>query len=124
MLWGLKEHQVDQDSDLNRKVQELLRDARSADKIDKERAELFGAMIRSAAWHEYCDLINSRLQGMADEIIKPSGSIDAMVSLEYVKGAMSGLILARDLPAVTIAAMDQLRRDRSPSADEEESEDE
>jgi hypothetical protein len=104
---------VDQDSDIDPKIQELLRNARSADKIDRERAEMFGAMIRSAAWHEYCDLINARLQAMADDIIKPSGSVDALVALEYVKGAMSGLILARDLPSVTIAAMDQLRRDRS-----------
>jgi hypothetical protein len=60
-----------------------------------------------------------RLQGMADEILRPSASVDAMIGLEYVKGAMSGLILARDLPSVTIAAMDQLRRDRAAPIDEE-----
>lgn len=114
---------MDQDSSTDPKIQELLRDARAADKIDRERAELFGALIKSQGWQEYIAILEARLQGMADEILKPSGSIDAMVGLEYVKGAMSGLILARDIPSVIIAAMDQLRRDRVAPADEE-SEDE
>ena len=105
-----------QDSDLDLKVQELLKDARSADRIDKERAELFAAMLRTAAWLEYVNLLEAKLQGMADEILAPSGSIEGMIRLEYVKGAMSGLVLARDLPSVTIAAMDQLEtRSNGPS---------
>jgi hypothetical protein len=31
-----------------------------------------------------------------------------MVTLEYVKGAMSGLIMARDIPSITIAAKAEL----------------
>jgi hypothetical protein len=35
----------------------------------------------------------------------PAGSVDGAIALEWVKGAMSGLIMARDIPSVTIAAM-------------------
>jgi hypothetical protein len=115
---------VDQDSDFDPKIQEMLKNARAADRVDRERAEMFGAMIKSPAWQEYISLLEMHLQARADEILRPSGSVDAMIGLEYVKGAMSGLILARDLPSVTIAAMDQLRRDRMPLASEEENEDE
>lgn len=110
---------MDQDSDEDPKIRELLKDARSADRVDRERAELFGAMIRTAAWQEYIAILEAKLQGMADEILRPSQSVDAMVGMEYVKGAMSGLILARDLPSVIIGAMDQLRRDRVAPTDEE-----
>jgi hypothetical protein len=126
MPWEARERQVDQDSDISEdpKIRELLREAKSADRQDQERAELFGAMIRSAAWHQYVEILNAKLQGMADELIKPSKSVDELVALEYVKGTMSGLILARDLPSVTIAAMEQLRRDRRAQPAEEEIEDE
>jgi hypothetical protein len=39
----------------------------------------------------------------------PAESVDRMVALEYIKGAMGGLVMARDTPSVTIAAKDQLR---------------
>lgn len=97
---------------MDQRVEELLKNARAADRIDREREELFGAMVRSAAWKEYISLLESKIQGMADVILAPSNSVDALVGLEYVKGAMSGLIIARDLPSVTIAAMEQLRRER------------
>lgn len=109
-----------QDSELNHQIAELLKNARAADGIDRERAELFGKMIKTPAWLEYVALLESRLQGFADEVLRPSGSVDAMIGLEYVKGAMSGLVIARDLPSVTIAAMDQLRRDRRAEAPDEE----
>lgn len=116
---------MDQDSDQDPRIRELLRDAKSADRLDQERAELFRKMIQSPGWHEYCEILNAKLQGMADQILRQSHSVDEMVALEYVKGAMSGLILARDIPSVTIAAMEQLRRDRTPPAsDEMENEDE
>lgn len=116
---------MDRDSELDLKVKDLLRDARTADKVDRERAELFGSMIKSSGWKQYVELLELRLQSLADEILKPSGSIDAMIGLEYVKGAMSGLILARDLPSVTIMAMDQLRRERNAleGVEDEESSD-
>ena len=113
---------MDQDSNLDNRVQELLRDARGADKIDRERAEMFIAMLKTPAWQEYVSLLEAALQSKADLILAPGNSVDGLIALEYVKGAMSGLVLARDLPSVTISAMDQLRRDRAEP--EEETEDE
>ncbi len=46
---------------------------------------------------------------LADEVLRPARSVDGMVTLEYVKGTMSGLVIARDIPSVTIAGKDQLR---------------
>jgi hypothetical protein len=109
---------VAQDSNIDNRMDELLKNARSADKIDRERAELFTAMIKTPAWIEYVSLLNMRLQGFADQVLSPSGSVDAMIGLEYVKGTMSGLVIARDLPSVTIAAMDQLRRGPVEPAEE------
>jgi hypothetical protein len=97
---------------VNTQVEELLRNARAADRIDRERAEMFVSMVKSPAWREYISLLEAKIQGFADVILAPSQSIDALLGLEYIKGAMSGLILARDLPSVTIAAMEQLRQER------------
>jgi hypothetical protein len=105
---------------LDSRIEELLKNARAADRIDREREELFGVLVRSPGWQEYVSLIEAKLQMMADAILAPAESVDSLVALEYVKGAMSGLIIARDLPSVTIAAMEQLRQDRIQSSGVEE----
>lgn len=84
---------------------ELYKQARVADKIDRERAELFQALLNHPGWSVYRALLDSRIQSFADAVMAPSGSVDGAIALEWVKGAMSGVILARDLPSVTIAAM-------------------
>ena len=98
---------------MDSRVEQLLKDAKNADRIDRERAEMFVSMVKGPAWREYISLLEAKIQGFADVILAPSPSIDALVGLEYIKGTMSGLILARDLPSVTIAAMEQLRLERS-----------
>jgi hypothetical protein len=90
-------------------IEELLRTAREATKIDKERIELFGLLVKHPGWTVYVELLEAMIQGKADEVLAPAGGVDRMVGLEYVKGAMSGLIMARDIVAVTIAAKDQIR---------------
>lgn len=86
-------------------INELQKQARLADKIDKERAEQFEALLRHPGWATYEALLNARIQLFADAIMAPAGSVDGAIALEWVKGAMSGVILARDLPSVTINAM-------------------
>lgn len=94
---------------MDQRVEEqLLKDMRAADKTDKDRKELFEGMVKSKAWQVYVELLNNKLQGMSDDLLRPAGSVDGMVAQEYVKGAMSGLVLARDIPIVTIAAMAQI----------------
>ena len=105
---------------MDEQVARLLREAKRADRIDRERAEMFTSMVNSPAWREYVALLEFKIQGFADVILAPGGSVDALVGLEYVKGTMSGLILARDLPSVTIAAMEQLRAERSEDDEDDD----
>ena len=105
---------------MDRRIEELLKNARAADRIDRERERDIGALVRSPGWHEYTALLEAKLQMLADAILAPAQSMDALIGLEYVKGAMSGLIMARDLPSVTIAAMEQLRQERIQGGVEDE----
>ena len=89
-------------------VGELLKNARAADKIDRERGELMQVLIQTPAWKAFSELLGFRIQNFADSVLGPSGSINGMVAQEYLKGAMSGLIIARDLPTIIIAAMKEI----------------
>jgi len=104
-------------------VEDLLKEARAANKIDQDRANLFRSMLQTEAWRVYVELLELKLQSLSDELLLPAGSVDRMVGLEYVKGAMSGLVIARDLPSVTIAAMAQLRQEKFQSLDKDNEDD-
>jgi hypothetical protein len=93
---------MDQHSKL---FEELTKTSRAARKIDRERAELFAVLLRHPAWLLYIELLEAQIQARADIILTPAGSIEGAIVLEYVKGAMSGLILARDMPSTIIADM-------------------
>jgi hypothetical protein len=100
MLWEVK---VDQQ--FRGQVEDLLKTSRLANKIDKGRAELFEQLVKSPAWEAYVEILSSRIQMFADMVLAPAGSADNAIGLEFVKGAMSGLIIARDLPSVIVMAM-------------------
>lgn len=97
-------------------VAELLSEARKAKKIDLERADAMTALITKPEWAVYVELLTPRIQNFADQLMAPLSTMDATLGQEYLKGAMSGLIIARDLPAVIIAAMKELR----PAKDEDD----
>lgn len=84
---------------------EVIKVARAAQKIDRERAQLFEALVASPAWKSYIELLNSLLQARSDQLMAPAGSIEGAIALEYVKGTMGGLIMARDLPSLIIDSM-------------------
>lgn len=86
-------------------IADLLKEGKKADKLDKERVELFMLLLKHPAWPLYVTLLDSKIQAFADAVMSPASSVDGAVALEYVKGAMSGLIIARDLPSITVAAM-------------------
>lgn len=94
------------DQSFKGQVDELLREGRKADKVDAERAEHFRLLMKHPGWDVYQDLLNSRIQAYADAVMAPAKSVDGAIALEWIKGAMSGLILARDLPSVTIAGLE------------------
>jgi hypothetical protein len=101
-------------------LDELLRNARAATKVDRERVELFEVMVRTQAWQEYTALLNGKLQMLADQVLAPSNSVDGCIASEYVKGTMSGLVMARDIPAAIIAAKDQLRASEPVESDDDD----
>jgi hypothetical protein len=92
-------------TELNERLQELIKEARKADSEDRQRADLFEAMIRSEHWKVYSSLLASRLQSFSDILLSPAGSVDGAMAQEFVKGAMFGLVLARDLPGTIISTM-------------------
>lgn len=90
---------------MDQRTEELQRDSRVADRIDKERAELFAVMVKTPAWASYLEVLNSMIEQRGAEILSPANSVDGAIALEHVKGTMYGLILARDLPSITISQM-------------------
>lgn len=104
------------DDEFKAQLEELKKVARKADKEDRERSEAFLLMFRTDGWPIYTALLNSRLQSLSERLLAPSGSIDGVLTSEFIKGAMYGLVLARDLPSITIESMRQI----SASTDEED----
>lgn len=102
--------------DINSQIEELQKQGRAADKEDRERAELFAAMLQTPAWKFYVSLLDKRIQAHADVLMGPAVSVDRAIALEYVKGAMSGLVMARDLPSVIVTAI----KDSLPARDGED----
>lgn len=96
-------------------IEELVKQGRAADRVDKERAELMQALVASSGWKVYSELLASRIQVFGDAVLMPATSIDQCIGLEGIKGAMRGLLIARDLPSVIIEAMKELQ----PKSDED-----
>lgn len=90
--------------DLER-FEELIKQSRKAERVDRERAELFALMLRHPAWPEYVKLLDTRLQMFSDELLRPLQSMDQAGLQEFAKGAMFAFVLMRDLPSNIIAAM-------------------
>lgn len=91
-------------------VEELLKEARKADKEDREKGEALGRLIKHPDWGAYVAMLDRKAQLFGDQLLLPAGGVDGCVRQEFVKGALSGLIMARDLPSVTIAAAKELRQ--------------
>jgi len=94
--------------DINATLEDLKKLGKKADKEDRERSELFAVMIKSPAWGAYMELLNVKIQGYGSELLSPAGSVDGAMAQEYIKGAMYGMMMARDLPAGIIQAMKDL----------------
>lgn len=86
-------------------LEELLKASKKANKEDKELADLLSMLLKSKAWEAYEKLLASRIQSYSDYVLRPAASVDRAMALEYVKGAMSGLIMAQQLPSVIVEAM-------------------
>lgn len=94
----------------NKLIDELLKQARVADKEDRELAEALERLVKNPDWSVYIKIISKKQQFFADEMLRPSGSVDGCIRQEYIKGALSGLVMAADTPSVIIAATKELRQ--------------
>jgi hypothetical protein len=94
---------------------DLLKQAREADKADRETAAALQVLVGKPEWKIYVGVLERRMQTQADKILGPSKSVDGCIALEYEKGALSGLVIARDLPSVIIAATKELRQPKDDS---------
>ena len=92
-------------TELSERLRDLIKEARKADSEDRQRANLFEAMVKSEHWKVYSALLGSRLQSFSDILLSPAGSVDGAMAQEFIKGAMFGLVLARDLPSTIISTM-------------------
>jgi hypothetical protein len=88
----------------------IQRESRAADRIDRRRAELFRSMTKTEGWKVYMELVEAKIQDFSDQLMQPATSVGSLIASEYIKGAMSGLIMARDIASVTIATAEALQR--------------
>lgn len=90
------------DNELKERLNELVAASRKADAEDCALVESLEIVVRHTHYQALLELYNKRIQGLSEELMAPAGSVDGMVALEFVKGAMFGLILARDLPHIIV----------------------
>ena len=65
MRWRLSAGNDSGTVDMDRsELQQILTDAKNADRIDRERAEMFVSMVRSPAWREYIALLEAEDSGL------------------------------------------------------------
>lgn len=89
---------------------DLLKASKAATKEDIQLAEDLEGLIRHRGWGPYqIQVLGKRVQDIGDLILQPAGSTSGAWRSEYLKGAMYGLCLARDMPSVIIQSMRDVR---------------
>ena len=104
----------------NKQFEDLLKASRVYDKIDRDRAAVLEGLVRTPGWRIFVELVNEIIEHRGAELLLPAGSIDGVLSGEHLKGSMSGLIMARDLPSVIIAQMEAMKSTAQYDASEDE----
>lgn len=86
-------------------IEDILSQSRAADSEDRARAEQFRDLVRTEGWKTFETLLQARVQAFGDQLLLPLESADGALRQEWIKGAISGLLLAISLPASTISSM-------------------
>lgn len=89
-------------ADVKKRHEELLKASKEAMALDRRRRDSFEGLVNHPGWKEYQLLLGLMIQARADEILAPAGSMEKAIILEFIKGSMNGLIMARDLPGLII----------------------
>lgn len=92
-----------------RQTDDLKKNAARMNAEDVKRARAFEAMCNTEGWKMYMELLNSHINDRASKLFQPTANSLESLAVEHNKGALFGLIQARDLPSVSIAAMKELR---------------
>lgn len=94
---------VDLTGDIAKRQEELIKASKDALRIDRARKEAFESLVKHPGWKLYQELLNTMANDRGMILLSPAGSMDAAVAMEFIKGSMNGLILARDLPMLVIS---------------------
>jgi hypothetical protein len=86
-------------------IAELLQSGLKLDREDKARADTFEALVKTEGWQNFIVLLNRLIEDRAQQLLAPIETEVGVYRQEFVKGVMNGLILARDIPSITIAAI-------------------
>jgi hypothetical protein len=97
------EQQVDLTDEIAERQAHLIKASKEALRIDRARKEAFEALVKHPAWKMYQDLLNNMANDRGSLLLRPAGSVDMAIGMEFVKGTMNGLLLARDLPMLVIS---------------------
>lgn len=89
------------------------------DAADIKRAKAFEVMCNTDGWKMYQDLLNTHINDRVQKLFMPMNNLLMVTEVEHNKGAIFGLIQARDLPGVSIAAMKEIREAANSTDDEE-----
>jgi hypothetical protein len=94
-----------EDTDFREKAEELLKVSRVADQEDRKLVDNMQSLLHNQDFQIYVrQVLAPRIENFGATLLEPSGSLDGAVRSEFVKGALYGLCLARDLPTVIIAS--------------------
>jgi hypothetical protein len=100
-------------------IEEILKQSKLLDRTDKDRATSMEGLLAHPAWKVYVELLQTLIEARGMEILVPAGSVDGAFAQEHVKGAMCGLILARDMPSVIVSQMKQPATGDSDASEEQ-----
>lgn len=95
----------------SRTAQELLREAREARAEDIELADAMMRLVSNKDFRLYQDrVLQTRIDEFGGQLLTPAEGMDALVKMEFLKGAMFAFCLVRDLPSVIIAAIGEVQK--------------
>lgn len=83
--------------------------------FDRERADAFTVMMKTRGWDLYVQLLNAKIAERMANIFNPTEPGKEFAE-QHNKGAIYGMLMARDLPSVTV----KLASEATPAGGEEE----
>lgn len=98
---------------------EAKKEIQSINRDDVKRAKAFKDMIKTEGWAYYQGLINTFIEQRMNAVLQPTSDSQQLAS-EHVKGAVYGLILARDAVQATVDAVQQIVDAGGEPEDEEQ----